>query len=214
MKITIDHSVIRALLICAPKTDLRYYLVGICVDARASDVTLVTTDGHRMLTYPVAADAIEGLAPGQYIIPREALEAVKPAKAGRVTLPITIDIVTAPDTLEGGVTVKGKTSVTITGATSTVTPLIDGKYPDWRRVMPAKATGEPAQYSGHYMADFHTIAGLLSDSKSPMAPIVHHNGTGSALVTRLGAGALGVIMPVRYDTEDMAHPGLPAWAQA
>lgn len=203
MKITIDHSVIRALLLCAPKTDLRYYLVGICVDARASDVTLVTTDGHRMLTYPVAADAIEGLAPGEYIIPREALEAVKPAKAGRTTLPITIEI----DVVNGR---ENK----ITGATSVVTPLIDGKYPDWRRVMPAKATGEPAQYNGHYMADFHTIAGLLSDSKSPMAPIIHHNGTGSALVTRLGAGALGVIMPVRYDAEDMAHPGLPAWALA
>ena len=77
MKLTIDHNVIRALLLCAPKTDLRYYLVGVCVDARANgDVVLVTTDGHRMLTYPVAADAIEALAPGEYIIPREALEAV------------------------------------------------------------------------------------------------------------------------------------------
>lgn len=203
MKITIDHSVIKSLLICAAKQDLRYYLKGVLVDARASDVTLVTTDGHRLLAYPVATDAIEALAPGQYIIPREALEAVKPCKAGRHVLPITIEI----DTAKG---LENK----ITGATSAVTPLIDGKFPDWRRVMPAKATGELAQYSGHYMADFHTIAGLLSDSKSPMAPIVHHNGTGFTLVTRLGAGALGVIMPVRYDTEDMAHPGLPAWALA
>lgn len=216
MKITLDHSVVKALLICAAKQDVRYYLKGVCVDARANgDVVLVTTDGHRMLAYPVATDAIEALAPGQYIIPREALEAVKPCKAGRVTLPITIEIVTAPDMPDEtrpGVTIKGKTSITVTGATSAVTAPIDGTYPDWRRVLPAKATGELAQYSGHYMADFHTIAGLLSDSKSPMAPIVHHNGTGFTLVTRLGAGALGVIMPVRYDIEDMAHPGLPAWA--
>lgn len=199
MKITIDHSVIRALLLCAPKTELRYYLVGVCVDARASDVTLVTTNGHRMLAYPVAADAIEALAPGQYIIPREALEAVKPAKAGRTTLPITIEI----DVVNGR---ENK----ITGATSTVTPLIDGNYPDWRRVMPKTISGEPAQYNTEYVADFGKIAQLMG-AKNPHV-YINHNGTGAAIVTGLGA-ALGVLMPVRAD-DDAKFSTLPAWALA
>lgn len=209
MKITIDHSVIKALLICAAKQDVRYYLKGVLVDARATDVTLVTTDGHRMLAYPVATDAIEALAPGQYIIPREALEAVKPCKAGRVTLPITIEIVTAPDQPDperAGVTIKGKTSVTITGATSAVTPLIDGKFPDWRRVLPKTVSGEPTQYQAEYLGDFGRIAELFGTKQ----PHIHYNGSSAAIVSNLGA-ALGVLMPMRSDAEFSA---LPAWALA
>lgn len=195
MKITLDHSVIKALLICAAKQDVRHYLKGVLVDARASDVTLVTTDGHRMLAYPVAVDAIEALAPGQYIIPREALEAVKPCKAGRVTLPITIEIDVA----------HGRENK-ITGATSVVTPLIDGKFPDWRRVVPKTVSGEPAQYQAEYLGDFGRIAELLGTKH----PHVHHNGSSTAIVGNLGA-ALGVLMPMRSDFEFSA---LPAWALA
>jgi len=196
MKITIDHSVIKSLLICAAKQDVRYYLKGVCVDARANgDVVLVTTDGHRLLAYPVATDAIEALTVGQYIIPREALEAVKPCKAGRRVLPITIEIDTA----------KGLEN-NITGATSVVTSLIDGKFPDWRRVLPKTVSGEPAQYQAEYLGDFGRIAELLGTKY----PHIHHNGSSAAIVGNLGA-ALGVLMPMRSDAEFSA---LPAWALA
>lgn len=213
MKITIDHSVIKALLICAAKQDLRYYLKGVLVDARASDVTLVTTDGHRMLAYPVATDAIEALAPGQYIIPREALEAVKPCKAGRVTLPITIEIVTAPDQPDperAGVTIKGKTSITVTGATSAVTAPIDGKFPDWRRVLPKTVSGELAQYNPEYVSGFGDICKLLGGK---YGPYINHNGSSAAPVTNLGP-ALGVIMPLRLDGDEIKFSILPSWALA
>ena len=195
MKITIDHNTIKALLICAAKQDVRYYLKGVLVDARASDVTLVTTDGHRLLAYPVAVDAIEALAPGQYIIPREALEAVKPCKAGRHVLPITIEIDVA----------HGRENK-ITGATSAVTPLIDGKFPDWRRVLPKTVSNEPAQYQAEYLGDFGRIADLLGTKY----PHIHHNGSSAAIVGNLGA-ALGVLMPMRSDAE---FSTLSAWALA
>lgn len=197
MKLTIDHSVIKALLICAAKQDVRYYLKGVCVDARANgDVVLVATDGHRMLAYPVAADAIEALAPGEYIIPREALEAVKPCKAGRTTLPITIEI-----------DVARRLENKITGATSAITPLIDGKYPDWRRVIPKSVSNEPAQFQADYIGDFGRVAELLGGKHGPM---IHHNGSSGAIVGNLGA-ALGVVMPMRLDEP---FNGLPAWALA
>tara|TARA_R110000868_G_scaffold148578_1_gene370569 strand:+ start:749 stop:1393 length:645 start_codon:yes stop_codon:yes gene_type:complete len=214
MKITIDHSVIKALLICAAKQDVRYYLNGVLVDARANgDVILVTTDGHRLLAYPVAVDAIEALAPGEYVIPREALEAVKPCKAGRHVLPITIEIVTAPDQPDPertGVTIKGKTSITVTGATSTVTPLIDGKFPDWRRVMPKTVSGEPTQYNPEYVSGFGDICKLLGGK---YGPVINHNGNSATPVTNLGP-ALGVIMPMRLDGDDVKFSTLPSWALA
>jgi DNA polymerase-3 subunit beta len=214
MKITIDHSVIKALLICAAKQDVRYYLKGVAVDARADGtVVLVATDGHRMLAYPVAVDNIEAPAPGEYIIPREALEAVKPAKAGRTTMPIQLDIVTAPDTRhpeDADVIIKGKTSITITGATSAVTAPIDGKYPDWRRVVPASTSGELAQYQPDYVAGFGDICKLLGGS---YGPFINHNGNAPAVITNL-PGALGILMPMRMDGDGLTYTGAPAWARA
>jgi len=196
MKLTLDHSVIKALLICAAKQDLRYYLRGVAIDARANgDVVLVATDGHRMLAYPVAVDAIEALAPGEYIIPREALESVKPCKAGRTVLPITIEI-----------DVERRLENKITGATSVITPLIDGRYPDWRRVMPKSVSGETAQFQAEYIGDFGRVAELLGTKH----PQIHHNGSSGAIVGNLGA-ALGVVMPMRLDEP---FNGLPSWAIA
>jgi DNA polymerase-3 subunit beta len=212
MKITIDHSIIKTLLICAAKHDVRYYLNGVCVDARANgDVVLVATDGHRLLAYPVAVDNIEALAPGEYIIPREALEAVKPAKAGRIVLPIHIDIVTAPDTPDPervGVTIKGKTTITVTGATSAVTAPIDGQYPNWRRIVPASTSGEIAQFNADYVSGFGDVCKLLGGS---YGPYINHNGGACAVVTNL-PGALGLIMPLRMDGDELKYTGKPAFA--
>jgi DNA polymerase-3 subunit beta len=213
MKITIDHSIIKALLICAAKQDIRYYLKGVCVDARANgDVVLVATDGHRLLAYPVAVDNIEALAPGEYIIPRETLEAVKPAKAGRTTLPIHIDITTEPDQPDPervGVTIKGKTSITVTGATSAVTAPIDGKFPDWRRIIPASTSGEIAQFNADYVSGFGDVCKLLGGS---YGPYINHNGTAPSVVTNL-PGALGLIMPMRLEAGDeLKYTGKPAFA--
>jgi DNA polymerase-3 subunit beta len=214
MKITIDHSIIKSLLICAARQDVRYYLNGVCVDARADGtVVLVATDGHRMLAYPIlgGANSVEALAPGEYVIPREALEAVKPAKVGRTTLPIHIDIVTAadqPDPARAGVMIKGKTTITITGATSTVTAPIDGKFPDWRRVVPASTSGEIAQFNADYIAGFGDICKLLGGK---YGPYINHNGGACAAITNL-PGALGILMPLRLDGDDFRYTGKPAFA--
>ncbi len=214
MKIIVDHNIIKALLICAAKQDIRYYLKGVCVDARADGtLLLVATDGHRLLAYPIlgGANSVEGLAPGEYVIPREALEAVKPAKVGRVTLPIHIDIVTAPDTPDPervGVTIKGKTTITVTGATSAVTAPIDGKYPDWRRIVPASTSGEIAQFNADYVSGFGDVCKLLGGK---YGPYINHNGGDCAVVTNL-SGALGILMPLRMDGDELKYTGKPAFA--
>jgi len=196
MKITISHDTIKALLLVAPKTDIRYYLNGVCVDVRQGTVTLVATDGHRLLAVPVAADDIQSAMEGQYIIPRETLEAVKPVKVPRSdNLPLTIEIVDA--------------RITITGATTATSPTIDGRFPDWRRVTPTSANNEPAQYQPEYIASFGKIGELFGGKN--VKCVIHHNGLGAALVTFPASEALGVVMPLRVDNEK--HPGLPTWAQ-
>ena len=216
MKLTIEHDVIKALLLVAPRQDIRSYLKGVLVDVRAQDVTLVSTNGTVLLAVP-HLDNVEGdRLIGQWIIPREALEAVKPCKVGRTTLPIAVEILPGaqtPDPERPGVTIGAPDTITIAGATTTTTKPIDGVYPDWRRVMPGSASLEVAQFDPALVARFGDVHALLSGS-TKFKPVIHHNGRGGALVSGLGRDALGVIMPLRVDTDDMRHPGLPSWATA
>jgi DNA polymerase-3 subunit beta len=203
MKITVQHDTIKALLLIAPKSDIRYYLNGVCADVRNGAATLVATDGHRLLAVPVTADDVEDAVDGQYIIPRDTLDAVKPVKVPRNdNLPLTIEIV--------------DTRITITGATTATSPTVDGRFPDWRRVMPKSATNELAQFNSDYLASFGKVAELLgAKTKTGATAIIHHNGADAALVTFPASEALGVIMPCRVDAAGsvVQHPGLPAWAQ-
>jgi DNA polymerase-3 subunit beta len=202
MIVTVTHDTIKALLLVSPKSDIRYYLNGVCVDVRNGAATLVATDGHRLLAVPVAADDVESATDGQYIIPRDVLDAVKPVKISRGdTLPITIEVV--------------DTRITITGATTATSPTVDGRFPDWRRVMPTSASGIPAQYQPEYLGDWGKVAALLGAKGKGVTAVIHHNGTGAALVTFPISPAIGVVMPCRLGATDsvVQHPGLPAWAQ-
>jgi DNA polymerase-3 subunit beta len=201
MKLTIAHDTLKALLLVAPKKDIRYYLNGILIDVRASDVTLVATDGNVLLAVPVEEADIEERTIGQFIIDRAMLDVIKPMKVGRASLPITLTI--GPDgacSVQGATTASGK--------------LVDGRYPDWRRVMPATCSGEAGQYDPAYYGLWGDVRALLTGG-GKTHPVVHQNGrAGCARVSQLGRGAIGVMAPLRTDAADLVADALPAWARA
>lgn len=213
MKITVPANVIKALLLAAAKDDVRYYLNGICVDVTSKGTALVATTGTMLLAVPIeeTEDPIEG----QWIVGRDVLTSVKPVKAGRHEFPVTITIDAAPvrpDPERPGVTIKGTPVVTIAGATTATTAPVDGRYPDWRRVIPTKQNDIPSQFDAALVATFGKIYGLLCGGKG--SPRIHHNGANGAFVDGIGANAIGVIMPMRDGTDETPtpHPGIPEWA--
>jgi DNA polymerase-3 subunit beta len=212
---TLDHDVIKALLTAMPKQDIRTYLVGACIDVRESDVTLVATDGHMLLAVPVPQANIESaIPPGQYIIPRATLEAVKPVKAGRTTLPIKVSVnvpALTPDPDRPGVMLKLAPTITLEGATTATTAPVDGRFPDWRKVLPATSSGEIQQFDPALIARWGQIHSTLGGR---IPPTIHHNGTGPAWISGLHHGAIGVLMPVRDDTDVTKRDPLPSWAAA
>ncbi len=110
--ITLPINMLKAALISAGKKDARYYLNGICVDGR----TLVATDGSRLFAAKIPDDE---LVP-DVIIPRDAVErALKIADKRQVVIGLSHDPV-AKTWVLGGLTFEP----------------IDGKYPDWRRLIP------------------------------------------------------------------------------
>jgi DNA polymerase-3 subunit beta len=214
---TIDHDVIKALLIAMPKQDIRYYLVGALIDVRESDVTLVATDGHMLLAVPVPqTDVIEPIPQGQYIIPRATLEAVKPAKTGRTTLPIRVSVhvpAPTPDPDRPGVMLKHAPTITLEGATTATTAPVDGRFPDWRKVIPTTSSGELQQFDPALITRWGQIHSTLGASKNSF-PRIHHNGTGPAYIGNLWRDAIGVLMPVRDEGDVRDRAPLPSWAVA
>jgi len=191
MKVTLDAALMKGMLAFAGRQDIRFYLNSLLVETTATDAILVATDGHTLAAHRVAADDVEDHQPGlQVIVPRSALEAVKPKRSGRAQ---TVAIEVAAE------------AITVTGETTANADPIDAKYPDWRRVLPAQVSGEPGQVDPRFFARVAQLADAVLGKGQ--CPAMHANGHGPMLVT-FDETTVAVLMP-RRDAPVFA--GLPAW---
>ncbi|NRA40930.1 MAG: DNA polymerase III subunit beta [Pseudomonadales bacterium] len=100
--------------------DVRYYLNGMLWELSPSQLRVVSTDGHRLAMCDLASDAIQ--ADIQIIVPRKGILELS---RSLVNLDDEVEIVFGPNHL------TAKTS----GFTF-ITKLVDGKFPDYQRVLP------------------------------------------------------------------------------
>jgi DNA polymerase III subunit beta len=199
MQFEIDSRQLRAALICAAKSDIRYYLNGIALEVHRDRVLVLATDGHRLYVGRCRAAPVialpEGPDAGQwatYILPRDLVErAMRTLKKGS-SLPVKI---TLPD--DG---VLGKAEINVAGDGFSAA-LIDGRFPDWRRIAGAQRTShDPGQFKPEYVADCQRVAEcFLAYVKGAAYVDIAHNGPErAALVTFSTTGdALVFLMPLR-----------------
>jgi DNA polymerase-3 subunit beta len=183
----IPYRALKAVSFCAPAAkDVRYFLNGVLIDSTGSEVRLVATDGHTLALYRLREKA----PVGQAILP---IEDVKDA----LKLPRTASEKEHPFEVE-----LHDTTITITHGNSTVqkATAIEGKFPDYLKVLPRTASGEPAQYNPEYLNRFAQADRILGWLKRDAAPdvYVHYNGSAGALVEcQHDSDFLGVVMPMR-----------------
>lgn len=193
-QIEIKRAQFRAALIFAADKDIRYYLNSVCLHVgECGDARLVATDGHRMAVIQVCSES--AAAPGEYLIPRDALKAIK--KAGRYDAPLALKIAgdgfTISEQFEAGAILSGG-------------KLVDGKFPDWRRVIPdpAAMSGAAGCYQASYLADIQKALIELGDKKG-LFYMLQDGENGSGLVMQAGLGFLCVVMPLRKMATDTAE---------
>lgn len=191
MQATIDVNVLKAVNLSAGTEKFRDYLNGVLLEIDAESVTYVATDGHRLMAVHRKVHERNTLT-GYYILPRKDIDAIKLSKKSSPDATMTksgADILIEYD-----------------GGKSIMKP-IDGSYPDWRRVLPSKTDGTPAQYNGELLESFQKFGKLLYMGM----PHLHHNGAGPAMVTFADhPEAFGVIMPLR-DFNPAAPATPPLW---
>lgn len=130
VELSVPQAVLRQLLdftgFAMAQQDVRYYLNGVCMLFSSNDLRLVATDGHRLATMslPIRTHLTQ---PISIILPRKAVQEMQRLFAeGEAEIGLVI----------------GKNHLrAVTTQTSFITKLIEGKFPDYRRVFPAPNEG-------------------------------------------------------------------------
>jgi DNA polymerase-3 subunit beta len=193
MKFQIDFDILKSLNVLSAKKDVRYYMMGVFIEITPKGAYFVATDGHKMGIW----------------------------HESEITSPETISHV-IPSTLIDQV------SKVITKATNSIdielqplieinyinnvfkAPAIDGKYPDFRRVIPETINNELAQFDPEFLSQFYKCASILNGVKKPDVAI-GHNGTGSGSIVDIQNGKfLGIIMPYKSKA-DFSSYKKPLW---
>ena len=186
MQFTIKTNELKALLICAAKNDISYYLNGIHFESTPNGIIAASTDGHRLLCINLPSEQAEGI---KALIPRALIEAAVKTKAQ------VIDI-----SIDGA-------NVTLSSAGQNVSGSItDGVFPDYRRVIPNTVSGEAgSQFNNEYLTDFDKIGKLVNGGK---ASVLQNSGS-TALVKFNNVAVIGAIMPFKHKLP--ASLTRPAW---
>ena len=186
MKIQLKISTLKAAALCAAKSDIRYYLNGVCVDVKnESQMVFVGTDGSCMF---IGVERYVGEwdgTPEQIIIPLDTIVAA--LKGWPKTLAyIMLERLSAEKMSLGDVM---------------FTP-IDGKYPDYARIIPKVENVQPG-------IGYYNHAYLLKGSKamkeacgSETSTLNQHGETDAAVMTCALPNYICIIMPLNLRNND------------
>jgi len=175
----------------APKSDIRFYLNGVLVEVTENGRFYAATDGHKLVVIREARQETD--ENGQWIIPREVILGIKISKR-----PV---IDTATFNQESG----GRASITYCG-TETRFFLVDGKFPDWRRVIPSSTSGEIAQFNPDYLVAIRDCAAATVGINGYSGLSILHNGGNASLYQCDDRTFIAVIMPMRINAADVYKP--------
>jgi DNA polymerase III subunit beta len=165
----------------AAKGDIRYYLNGVFFECWPNETRLVATDGHAMGIFRDEQDNVfDGATPTvKFILPRQAIESLKLTKSETQKYTLTIEL-------------DGRAGTIIANNTRIMFETVDGQFPDYRRVVPAKTDGMPGQIDPELLARMKKVSLTLGDAKGYLH--VAHNGKGAALVTLHHNNFVGIVM--------------------
>ncbi len=187
--ITIHAKAIAASFQCQAHNDVRYYLQGIAIQPDGTGgANVIGTDGHKML---VVNDA-NGVCQSDIIInfPKTFITKCKQASAE------TVSIIKMDDDVY-------MARIESTGYFQMI-DVIEGRYPDWKAVIPEKVSGKPGgntAYDSKYVSILASVGKILDVYCGAMS-IVNGDDSNKPVTVLYGAPAFdglhvrGVLMPV------------------
>lgn len=195
MRLSIKKSTLKASIFAAPKkADTRYYLNGVCLSFKHGAVNRLevsSTDGHMLSVFsdPLEYQDNPQTADFEMIVPLETIKAAAKSKYDTVSL----------ESMSDGRYALG----------GVIFSPIDGKFPDYRRVIPSSVSGEACQCNPALLQrGFDAMQAYYDYSdKALFQNVVHDmNGEGSSVIHAGQNNAVVVVMPLRK--ADLTFQGL------
>jgi hypothetical protein len=181
MDYTIPASTLKASLFTMAKKDVRFYLNGAFLDFRKGRI--VSTDGHCLFCGQIPYADHDSV-----IVPREVIEqTVKSVGKRGLSWNAEIEID------------SGNARITVPGALFGAT-LVDGKYPEYERIVNVSPSGQPAQFDPLILSRcYDSLAAYAGKEKA--YPILYPNGDSGAIYAEHNAPSFCVVMPWRAEGE-------------
>lgn len=170
---TIDIKTLKAVMLFAGNKDIRFYINGLHIEQSATGTLAVATNGHVIAVARIDSEAHE---PATMTVHRQYIDAIKTKYA--VTFNQNDDATVSIQTVDSKIAV----------------PLIDGRFPDWRRVISAKQTGEQAYFHPDYVAMVDKAGQTIQKCSTPY--LIQQNGN-SVGYCGLGEDVHAYVMPIR-----------------
>lgn len=142
--------------------DVRYYLNGLLFDFSQFDFVVVGTDGHRLAKH--RTELAEPTYSKQLIVPRDSISAIEKLLGSNESCEISVE--TSEFTNNKGEQELSYHSIVIdTERLTLTTKLIDGKFPDYQRVIP-KQQKFYVELNRQQLLDAIKRVGLILDSEN------------------------------------------------
>ena len=180
--------------------DIRYYLNGLLIESNPMQSRIVATDGHTLFA---TRDDAKGDNVGTFtgIIGSDTVKTILSWKATYKSANDTPVVITTPDDT------AGEHRATWCGNVC-VFRLIDGKFPDYARVVPAALDAGISFFQPEYLLRCTKAAIDLNTSAKGMFSFkCAQDGTGIAVFS---PQSFAVLMPIKTDVADVADV---AWAR-
>ena len=201
---SIPQHAIKAVAYAMAVKDIRYYLNGMLIQHNGQETRLIATDGHRLHACIIKhkdaellPEVVEAIIPASLLKP---ILKAKPGRYGSKKIAFTID----------GTRIKAD----LFDGTSASATAIDGKFPDYHRVIPTEFSGVVAQYNPEYLLDAELGAQAWLES-GKATPCFCHNGDSAGGIAL--DGFVAIVMPRRADATlnapDAAFKLYPAKAE-
>jgi DNA polymerase-3 subunit beta len=195
--IHISRNKLKAAAYFSAVKDIRFYLCGILIESTPLQTRVVATDGHALFcTKDDAKGDNEGTFTG--IVPNDTIKQILAWKApykGAADLPVVITTAETEQRAEW----CGNTAVF---------KLLDGKFPEYARVVPADVSGEASHFNPELLIRCKKAAEALGTSSKGFYAL-KQGGDGSAIAV-FSTESFAVVMPMRGEKADVADV---AWAR-
>ena len=210
---TLPLSTLRAALTHTAEQDIRYYLNGVYLDLPRGKI--VATDGHRMLI----SDGPVVLGAPAVIVGSDSIKAVIKAhesagplyKQGNVLGDFQIEV-----TLECPHDVAASINFKVPNGHIVAAP-IDGRFPDYLRVIPTTVDGTAGHYQADYVQDAAAAFRMHRNKRKnddKYCPALMQNGTSATVMIDGDNDLLIIVMPRRTDATPATALEACEWARS